>query len=30
MVHHIVLFKLKPEVTPARIEEMMMNTGCSS
>ena len=26
MVHHIVLFKLKPEVTPARIEEMMMNT----
>jgi hypothetical protein len=26
MVHHITLFKLKPEVTPARIEEMMMNT----
>src|SRR5436190_24269864 len=26
MIHHIVLFKLKPEVTPARIEEMMMNT----
>jgi len=26
MVHHIVLLKLKPEVTPARIEEMMMNT----
>ena len=26
MVHHIVLYKLKPEVTPARIEEMMMNT----
>jgi hypothetical protein len=26
MVHHVVLFKLKPEVTPARIEEMMMNT----
>jgi hypothetical protein len=25
MVHHIVLYKLKPEVTPARIEEMMMN-----
>ncbi len=25
MVHHIVLFKLKPEVTLARIEEMMMN-----
>ena len=26
MVHHIVLYKLKPEVTPARVEEMMMNT----
>ena len=26
MVHHIDLFKLKPEVTPARVEEMMMNT----
>src|SRR5205809_7062851 len=26
MVHHIALFKLKPEVTLARIEEMMMNT----
>ena len=26
MVHHIVLYKLRPEVTPARIEEMMMNT----
>ena len=26
MVHHVVLFKLKPEVTPARVEEMMMNT----
>ena len=26
MVHHVELFKLKPEVTPARIEEMMMNT----
>ena len=25
MIHHIVLYKLKPEVTPARIEEMMMN-----
>ena len=25
MVHHIVLFKLKPEVTLARFEEMMMN-----
>lgn len=26
MVHHISLFKLKPDVTPARVEEMMMNT----
>jgi len=26
MVHHISLFKLRPEVTPARVEEMMMNT----
>ena len=26
MVHHVGLFKLKPEVTPARVEEMMMNT----
>lgn len=26
MVHHISLFKLKPEITPARLEEMMMNT----
>jgi len=26
MVHHIVLFKLKHEVTPARVEAMMMNT----
>ena len=25
MVHHLVLYKLKPEVTPARVEEMMMN-----
>jgi hypothetical protein len=25
MVHHISLFKLRPEVTPARVEEMMMN-----
>jgi Stress responsive A/B Barrel Domain len=25
MVHHMVLYKLKPEVTPARVEEMMMN-----
>jgi stress responsive alpha/beta barrel protein len=26
MVHHIGLYKLKPEVTPARVEAMMMNT----
>ena len=26
MVYHIVLFKLKPEVTPEKLEEMMMNT----
>lgn len=26
MVHHIVLFKLKPEVTPEKLEEMIMNT----
>ncbi len=26
MVHHISLFKLKPEITPARVEEMMMMT----
>lgn len=26
MVHHIVLFKLKPEVTPAKVEEIMMNS----
>jgi hypothetical protein len=26
MVHHIVLFRLKPEVTPARVEEMMRHT----
>lgn len=25
MIHHVVLYKLKPEVTPARVEEMMMN-----
>ena len=25
MVHHIALFKLKPEVSPAQVEEMMMN-----
>jgi Stress responsive A/B Barrel Domain len=26
MVHHVVLFKLKPEVTSAKVEQMMMNT----
>ncbi|MEI8341671.1 MAG: Dabb family protein [Verrucomicrobiota bacterium] len=26
MVHHIVLFVLKPHVTPSKLEEMMMNT----
>jgi hypothetical protein len=26
MIHHIELFKLRPEVTPVRLEEMMMNT----
>src|SRR5438874_11268071 len=26
MIHHIALYKLKPEVTPARVEAMMMNT----
>ncbi|SRR5579862_252400 len=29
MVHHIVLFKLKPEVTPEKLEEMMLNTRIS-
>src|SRR5207248_8503244 len=26
MVHHLVLYKLKSEITPARVEAMMMNT----
>ena len=26
MVHHITLFKLKPEVTPDKLEQMMMTT----
>jgi hypothetical protein len=26
MVHHVALYKLKPEVTPQKLEEMMMNT----
>ena len=29
MVHNVSLFKLKPEVTPAKIEEMMMTTRMS-
>ncbi|MES2572070.1 MAG: Dabb family protein [Verrucomicrobiota bacterium] len=29
MVHHIILFKLKPEVTPAKLEEMMRTTRMS-
>lgn len=29
MVHHITLFKLKPEVTPAKLEEMMTTTRMS-
>jgi hypothetical protein len=29
MVHHITLFKLKPEVTPEKLEQMMMTTRMS-
>jgi hypothetical protein len=29
MVHHITLFKLKPEVTPEKVEQMMMTTRMS-
>lgn len=29
MVHHITLFKLKPEVTPQKLEQMMMTTRMS-
>ncbi len=29
MVHHVTLFKLKPEVTPEKLEKMMMNTRMS-
>ena len=29
MVHHIVLFKLKPEVTPQKLEQMLMTTRMS-
>ncbi len=26
MVHHVTLYKLKPEVTPAKLEQLMMST----
>ncbi len=26
MVHHVTLYKLRPEVTPAKLEELMMTT----
>ena len=29
MVHHVSLFKLKPEVTPEQLEKMMMTTRMS-
>ena len=29
MVHHVSLFKLKPEVTPDQLEKMMMSTRMS-
>ena len=29
MVHHVTLFKLKPEVTPEHLEKMMMATRMS-
>lgn len=29
MVHHITLYKLKPEVTPQKLEQMMMTTRMS-
>lgn len=29
MLHHTVLFKLKPEVTPEKVEEMMRETRIS-
>jgi hypothetical protein len=29
MVHHIVLFQLKPEVKPEKLEELMMQTRMS-
>jgi hypothetical protein len=30
MVHHIVLHELKPEVTPARVEAMMITEKATS
>ena len=29
MVHHITLFKLQPEVTPAKLEQLMFSTRMS-
>lgn len=29
MVHHVTLFKLKPEITPQKLEQMMMTTRMS-
>ncbi len=29
MVHHITLFKLKPEITPQKLEQVMMRTRMS-
>ncbi|HEV7869602.1 MAG TPA: Dabb family protein [Chthoniobacteraceae bacterium] len=29
MVHHITLYKLQPEITPAKLESMMMTTRMS-
>jgi hypothetical protein len=26
MIHHIVLYKLKPEITPERVEVLLMQT----
>ena len=29
MVHHVLLFKLQPQVSPAKLEQMMMTTRMS-
>ena len=29
MVHHVTLYKLQPQVTPAKLEQMMMSTRMS-